>query len=203
VWFKLLYQPLQPSTFNLNNLTMSARINHTKTLYRGRVFTLEKENVTLGNGNTAELDVIHHPGAAAMVPLTDDDQVILLRQYRHAIRRNIWEIPAGTLEPGEDHESCARREVEEETGYRAAHLVRLGQIIPVPGYSDETISLYLCTGLTLTGQNLDRDEQITVQPVPLSAALAMISSGEIQDAKTITGLFMTRDHLDTARHVPS
>ena len=175
---------------------MSAKINHTRTLYQGRVFTLHKENVTLGNGNTTELDVIHHPGAAAMVPLTADDQVILLRQYRHAIQRDIWEIPAGTLEPGEDHESCARREVEEETGYRAAKLLRLGQIIPVPGYSNETISLYLCTGLTQTEQNLDRDEQITVQSVPLNTALAMISSGEIQDAKTIAGLFMTRDHLE-------
>jgi len=175
---------------------MSARINHTRPLYQWRVFTLEKENVTLGNGVTTDLDVIHHPGAAAMVPLTDDNQVILLRQYRHAIRRNIWEIPAGTLEPGEDHESCARREVEEETGFSTAQLVRLGQIIPVPGYSDETITLFLCTALSPTKQNLDRDEQITVQSVPLDEALAMISSGEIQDAKTITGLFMTRNHLE-------
>lgn len=181
---------------------MSAKINHTRTLYQGRVFSLEKENVTLGNGNTTDLDVIHHPGAAAMVPLTDDGQVIMLRQYRHAIRQDIWEIPAGTLEPGEDPESCARREVEEETGYKAANLVRLGQIIPVPGYSNETISLYLCTGLSPTAQNLDRDEQITVQSVPLTEALAMISSGEIQDAKTITGLFMTRNHLDATRHAP-
>jgi len=177
---------------------MSSKINHTRTLYQGRVFTLKKENVTLGNGNTTNLDVIHHPGAAAMVPLNDDEQVIMLRQYRHAIRRDIWEIPAGTLEPGEDPESCARREVEEETGYRVNHLVRLGQIIPVPGYSNETISLYLCTGLTPSKQNLDRDEQISVQTVPLTEALAMISSGEIQDAKTIAGLFMTRDYVKQA-----
>jgi len=182
---------------------MSAKVNHTRTLYQGRVFTLAQENVTLGNGNTTDLDVIHHPGAAAMVPLTDDGQLIILRQYRHAMRRDIWEIPAGTLEPGEDPESCARREVEEETGYRPARLVKLGQIIPVPGYSNETISLYLCTDLTPTEQNLDRDEQIAVQAIPLSKALEMISSGEIQDAKTIAGLFMTRHHLDTARHAPS
>jgi len=180
---------------------MSAKINQSQTMYQGRVFTLEKENVTLGNGHTTDLDVIHHPGAAAMVPLTGDRQVLMLQQYRHAIRQDIWEIPAGTLERGENPETCARREVEEETGYRATHLIRLGKIIPVPGYSNETITLFLCTGLTATEQNLDRDEQIAVQPIPLSKALLMISNGEILDAKTITGLFMTRDYLDKASHV--
>lgn len=182
---------------------MAAKINHADTIYRGRVFTLEKENVTLGNGVTTDLDVIHHPGAAAMVPLTDDRQVIMLRQYRHAIRQEIWEIPAGTLEPGEDPETCARREVEEETGYRASRWVRLGKIVPVPGYSDETITLFLCTGLTLKTQNLDADEQIAVQTIPFEETLTMITNGHIQDAKTIAGLFMARPHLDAARHESS
>jgi ADP-ribose pyrophosphatase len=175
---------------------MSAVINHTSTLYQGQIFRLEKENVTLGNGVTTDLDVIRHPGAAAMVPITDDRQVVMLRQYRHAVRQNLWEIPAGTLEPGEDPETCAHREIEEETGYQAARLVRLGKIVPVPGYSDEAITLFLCTGLTLKAQNLDADEQITVQNIALEKALEMVTSGEIQDAKTITGLFMTRDYLD-------
>lgn len=180
---------------------MSAKINHTHTLHRGRVFVLDQENVTLGNGVTTDLDVIHHPGAAAMVPLTDDRKVVMLRQYRHAIRRNIWEIPAGTLEPDEDPETCARREVEEETGYRAARFVRLGKIVPVPGYSDETITLFLCTELTLKAQNLDADEQITVQTIAFEEALDMVTTGQIQDAKTIAGLFMARHHLETAGHV--
>ena len=175
---------------------MSAKVNHTRTLHRGRVFTLERENVTLGNGVTTDLDVIRHPGAAAMVPLTGDRQVVMLQQYRQAVRRNLWEIPAGTLEPGEDPETCARREVEEETGYRAARLVRLGKIVPVPGYSDEAITLFLCTGLTLKAQNLDADEQITVQTIAFDDALEMVVSGQIQDAKTITGLFMARHHLE-------
>ena len=174
---------------------MSARINHTSTLHRGRVFTLERENVTLGNGVTTDLDVIHHPGAAAMVPVTDDRQVVMLRQYRHAVRRTLWEIPAGTLEPGEDPETCARREIEEETGYRADRLVRLGQIVPVPGYSDEAITLFLCTGLTPKAQSLDADEQITVQMIAFEKAFEMVTSGQIQDAKTITGLFMTREYM--------
>ena len=95
---------------------MAAKVNHSRTQYQGRVFTLITENVTLDNGNTTNLDVIHHPGAAAMVPLTADNEVVLLRQYRHAVLGELWEIPAGTLEEGEGPEACARREVEEETG---------------------------------------------------------------------------------------
>jgi len=175
---------------------MTAKVNHSSTQYRGRVFTLDKENVTLGNGVTTDLDVIHHPGAAAMVPLTGNNEVVLLRQYRHAVRREIWEIPAGTLEKDEKPQTCAAREIEEETGYAAANFVRLGAIIPVPGYSDETITLFLCTGLTLKQQKLDADEQITVSPVPFDEAITMIRDGHIQDAKSIAGLFMARQHLE-------
>lgn len=176
---------------------MTAEVNHSSIQYRGRVFTLARENVTLGNGVTTDLDVIHHPGAAAMVPLTDDNEVVLLRQYRHAVGREIWEIPAGTLEKDENPQTCAAREIEEETGYAAANFVRLGNIIPVPGYSDENITLFLCTGLTLKQQMLDADEQITVIPVPFDDAITMIRDGRIQDAKSIAGLFMARQHLET------
>jgi len=185
------------------NKIMSSKINRTCTLYRGRVFTLVKENVTLGNGVTTDLDVIHHPGAAAMVPLRDNKTVVMLRQYRHAVRREIWEIPAGTLEKGETPEACARREVEEETGYSASTFIRLGSIISVPGYSNETITLFLCTGLLPKQQKLDAGEQITVSEVPLEKAIAMIHAGDIQDAKTIAGLFMARQHLESTGHVQS
>ena len=180
---------------------MSARINSSSTRYRGRVFTLVRENVTLGNGITTDLDIIHHPGAAAMVPLTDDKNVVMLRQYRHAVRQEIWEIPAGTLEDGETAEACARREVEEETGYCATTFIRLGNIISVPGYSNETITLFLCTGLTATQQKLDASEQITVSQIPLDEAIAMIHTGDIRDAKTIAGLFMARRQVESAGHV--
>jgi len=179
---------------------MSARVNRSSTQYEGRVFTLVKENVTLGNGVTTDLDVIHHPGAAAMVPLTADNKVVMLRQYRHALRKDIWEIPAGTLEAGESPEACAHREIEEETGYAAAKLVRLGEIVPVPGYSDETITLFLCTELTPEVQNLDADEQIEVHEVSFDEALAMIPAGRILDAKTIAGIFMARQYLESKGH---
>ena len=174
---------------------MTATINHSSTRYEGRVFTLVRENVTLGNGHTTDLDIIRHPGAAAMVPLTADRKVLLLRQYRHAVRGELWEIPAGTLEEGESAEKCARREVEEETGYRAADFVRLGEIVPVPGYSTEAITLYLCTGLTRREQNLDADEQIEVHEIPFDEALAMIPDGRIRDAKTIVGLYLAREYI--------
>ncbi len=180
---------------------MSAKVNSSSTQYRGRVFTLVKENVTLDNGTTTDLDVIHHPGAAAMVPLTDAKHVVMLRQYRHAVRQEIWEIPAGTLEKGESPQLCAKRELEEETGYCASNFVRLGEIIPVPGYSDETITLFLCTSLAQKHQKLDADEQIMVSEIPFDETIAMIHAGHIRDAKTIAGLFMARQYLKPADHV--
>ncbi len=171
---------------------MSAVINRREQLHQGRVFTLIRENVTLDNGVTLDIDTIRHPGASAIVPLTAGGSVVLIRQYRHSVGGYIWEIPAGTLNPNEDPESCAARELIEETGYAAGAWRRLGEITPVPGYSDERIHLFLATDLTPAAQNLDADEVLAVHEFPLERAAAMIASGEIQDAKTICGLLRVR-----------
>jgi ADP-ribose pyrophosphatase len=177
---------------------MTAKVNHRTPIYRGRVFRLIRENVTLDNGTTTDLDYIEHPGAAAIVPLINSADVVLVRQYRHALKHYIWEIPAGTLEPGEPAMDCARRELAEEAGYSAAEWQKLGEITPVPGYSDERIHLFLATGLSAAGQRLDADEVLAVHRVPLADAIAMIARGEILDAKSICGLLLAQHRLENS-----
>jgi len=167
---------------------MSVVVHQRKEIHHGRVFTLVREKVTLANGVTVDLDTLRHPGASAVVPMTAEGAVVLIRQYRHAVGGYIWEIPAGTLNPREDPETCAVRELAEETGYRAGSWRKLGEITPVPGYSDERIHLFLATELTLADQNLDADEILDVHEFPLETAVDMIATGEIQDAKTICAL---------------
>ena len=171
---------------------MSVVINRKQVAYRGRAFTVFTENITLPNGKTTELDVLKHPGAAAIVAMDDPETVVLIRQYRHAIESHIWEIPAGTLDPGESPLSCAKRELAEETGFSAATWEKLGEIVPVPGYSNERIHLYLASDLDAGAQALDEGEWLEVHRVAVSDALEMIRTGEIQDGKTIAGLFMAR-----------
>ena len=158
--------------------------------FRGRVFDLYTETVRLENGVVADLEVIRHPGAAAIVAMDADRRVLMIRQYRHAVGGYIWEIPAGTLEGEESPTDCAARELEEETGYRATDWQPLGDIVPVPGYSDERIHLFLATGLTPGTQHLDRDELLSVHAVAFDMVLDMINDGTIQDAKTIASVLM-------------
>ena len=169
---------------------MSGKINNHSTIYEGRVFKLVRENVTLENGTTTDVEFIEHPGATAIIPFLNDHRILLLKQYRHALKKCIWEIPAGTLNPQEEIISCAKRELIEETGYSANGWQKLGEITPVPGYSDERIHIYLATELQTAEQHLDEDEIIQVQEVEFNNALEMIGNGEIQDAKSIAGLFL-------------
>ena len=163
-------------------------VDHTRRIFKGRVVTLDIDTVTLPNGATIELEMIHHPGAAAVVPMKEDGTVILIRQYRHAAGGYIYEIPAGKLHPGEDPKLCAARELQEEIGYRADSLVLLTSILTTPGFTDEVIHIYKGTGLTKGKQDLDHDEVIEIVELPLEKALAQIIDGTIRDAKTIVGL---------------
>lgn len=162
--------------------------NGRKEIYRGRVVNLNLETVTLPNGSTIELEVIRHPGAAAAVPLTDDGNVLLIRQYRHAAGGYIYEIPAGKIDPGEDPLACAAREVEEEIGRRASSLTPMLSFYTTPGFTDEVIHLFLATGLTPGTQSLEQDEVLEVVEMPLEQAIRHIADGTIRDAKTIIGL---------------
>lgn len=160
----------------------------TKNIYTGIVVNLHVDTVTLPNGLTVDLEVVRHPGAAAVVPLKSDGTVVLIRQFRHAAGGFIYEIPAGKLHPGEDPTVCARRELEEEIGYRAGTLELLSSIFTAPGFTDEVIHIYKATGLSVGRQQLDRDEVLEVVEMSLPEAIRMIKNGEIRDAKSIVGL---------------
>ena len=167
-----------------------------RAIHDGRVVKLAVERVRLPNGNVAELEVIRHPGAAAAVPLDASGHVWLVRQYRHATGEWLLEVPAGKLDPGEDPERCAAREVAEEVGQRPGALVPLGFIYTTPGFTDEKIWLYLATALEPAAQELQQDEVLTVERLPLDEAVRLAAGGEIRDAKSVCALLRVRDHLD-------
>jgi ADP-ribose pyrophosphatase len=173
----------------------TAVCNRSTLIRKGRVFDFYADNVTLPNDVTLEMEIIRHPGAAAIVPVMAERRVLLLQQYRHAVGDFIWEIPAGTLDPGEDPLACGRRELVEETGYSARHFEKLAEITPLPAYSDERIHLFLATDLEKATQELDEDELLYVHPVEYQKCLDMIAAGEIQDAKTISALYLAAGRL--------
>lgn len=157
-------------------------------IYKGKIIDLAVETVTLPNGATAELELITHPGAAAVVPLKDDGMVVMIRQYRHAVGGYIFEIPAGKLHPGEDPRHCASREVEEEVGYKVGTLKPLVSFFTTPGFTDEIIHIYLGTDLSPGIQDLGEDEVLEIIEMPLPTTIDLIKKGTIKDGKTIIGL---------------
>ena len=161
-------------------------------VYSGRLLKIDRDEVLLPNGRTTDLEMVRHPGASAIVPFIGDD-VLMVRQFRYASGGFILEVPAGTLQPGEEPEACARREVEEESGHRAGRLVLMASIRTTPGFTDEIIHLYAAYDLTLVAQRLDHDEVLTVERLPLAHALELIRDGGIVDAKSICALMLARD----------
>jgi ADP-ribose pyrophosphatase len=155
--------------------------------YQGRSITVYVEEAELPDGRRVDLDVVRHPGAAAVVPFETEELVLLIRQFRHAAGGTIWEVPAGKLD-GEAPEVCATRELEEEAGRRAGRLERLGSIWTTPGFTDEVIHLFAAFDLEPTAQRLESDELIEVVPTPIGEALEMVWSGELRDAKSAIAL---------------
>lgn len=163
-----------------------------KEIFKGRIINLSVESVVLSE-QKVDMECIQHPGGAAVVPLLSEDAVVLIKQYRYAIGTTIWEIPAGRVEPGENPEECALRELEEEVGYRATEIIKLTDCYSAPAYCTEVISIFLATGLEPSRQVLDADEIIEVVTVPLTQAVAMVERQEITDAKTVIGLLLARN----------
>jgi ADP-ribose pyrophosphatase len=166
------------------------RANRTD-IYQGRLISLGLETIHLPGDLELELEIVRHPGGAVIVAVTADHEVCLIRQYRYAVGGDIWELPAGTIDPEETPLQTAKRELEEEAGVRANNWRDLGTLWPSPGYCDEILYLYLAQELDITDVKHNRDELIEVHWLPLARALAMVHENEIQDAKTVAGLFHT------------
>jgi ADP-ribose pyrophosphatase len=160
--------------------------------FRVRVQT---ERVTLPNGNAVELDIVRHPGAAAVVPFVSEREVLLIRQYRHAAGGSILEVPAGKLDPGERPSVCAARELEEEAGCRAGRLVELGWIWTTPGFTDERIYLFAAFDLEQVPHRRDADEVIETLRMGFDDALALVWRGKLNDAKSSLALLHAARHL--------
>ncbi len=157
--------------------------------YQGKIINLRRDNALLPNGNTAFREVVEHPGGVCVAALTDNDEVLMVRQYRYPYSEIILEIPAGKRDSkDEDPLQCGIRELKEETGAEAEKFTFLGELYPTPGYCDEIIWLYAATGLTFGESKPDDDEFLSVERIPLDTLIDMIMKGEIKDAKTQTAI---------------
>ena len=165
------------------------KVIDSQSIYRGRIFEVTVDTVSEGEETYAR-EVVHHPGSAVIVPIFDDGTIALVRQYRHPAVRYLLEAPAGTLRRGEAPDEGAKRELEEELGVVSGRLEKLSEFFVSPGFCGEKMWVYLATELTETRQQLDEDEILAVVRIPFSQALSMITTGEIEDAKTIIGVML-------------
>lgn len=159
-----------------------------RVVYKGRVVTLLVDKAELPGGQVCVREVVGHAGAVAVAPLAPDGSLVFVRQFRYPYREAMLELPAGKLEPGEDPLEASRRELLEETGAQAESFHSLGKFYPSPGYCGEVIHLYAATGLRFSQQNLDEDEFLNVETIPLERAVEMVLNNEIPDGKTQTAV---------------
>lgn len=170
---------------HLNEKTLSSQ-----PAYDGCIFTITKDIAELEDGTTARRDVLHHPGGVGVIPITDENEVLLVKQFRYPFSEITTEIPAGKLDYGESHSECGKRELLEETGCTCSEYTYLGEIYPVSAYDTEIIHIYMARGLEHQKQNLDEGEFLDVIKIPLSKAAEMVMNNEIKDAKSKIAILM-------------
>lgn len=176
---------------------MTFEVLHSEVIYRGRAFNILREQVHLPNGNTTALDIVEHIGSVAIVPVDADGCVHFVRQYRHPAREILLELPAGTLEVGEDPGVCAQRELREEIGMSAGNLELVGDFYLAPGYSSEHMYVYLATQLKENPLPGDEDEFLSVEVIPAQQVLELLAQGKFKDAKSLAGLALVRSRLSS------
>lgn len=155
-----------------------------ETIYEGVIFTVKKDSAELENGTVARRDIILHSGGVCVIPITENNEIFMVRQYRYPFHEITCEVPAGKLNYGENHAECGRRELLEETGCTCSEYIYLGEMYPTPAYNSEITHMYLAKGLEYKKQNLDEDEFLDVVKIPLEKAIQMVMDNEIKDGKT-------------------
>jgi ADP-ribose pyrophosphatase len=168
-------------------------------IYRGRAFTIRRDEVRLPDGRTTNLDIVEHHGSVVIVPIDPEGNLIFVRQYRHAAGLSLLELPAGVIEPGESPLECAQREIREETGYAAGKLERVGQFYLAPGYSTEYMVVFMAENLHPDPLNADADEFLQVERMSLTEALDWAASGKMPDAKSLAALYLASPRLKSIK----
>lgn len=163
--------------------------------YQGRAFNVRRDHLLTPSGATVKYDIIEHIGSVSIVPVDENGQMYFVRQYRHATQLHLLELPAGTLEPDEEPAIAALREIREEIGMSAQELKEIGSFYLAPGYSTELMHVFLASGLSHDPLDPDADEYLSVETMPVEAALHMAESGQMQDAKSLAALLLARPYL--------
>ena len=179
-------------------MTFEEKTLKTERVYDGKILNLRKDTVTVKNG-VSEREIVEHRGGAVIVPVTENGNIVMVRQYRKAAGRVMLEVPAGKIDPGEDHFTTAVRELKEETGYTADKITFLTKMYPSVGYSEEKLYIYMCSGLTPGETDPDENEAIDVVEVPLDDIYKMIMDGKIEDGKTLAGVLMVKGLKEEGR----
>jgi ADP-ribose pyrophosphatase len=161
---------------------------HSEKIFSGRVINLRVDTVQTPNGGNSTREIVEHPGGVGIIPINEKNEVLMVRQFRKPVEEVCLEIPAGKLNYGEDPLECGIRELEEETGYKAKNVQSLGNFYTTPGFSNEVLHIYMATGLYKGELNLDEDEFVEVEAIPLNKLHDMVMSGEIRDAKSIIAI---------------
>jgi ADP-ribose pyrophosphatase len=174
---------------------MKFQLLKSENTYNGRAFSVRRDHLLTPSGNTVKYDIIEHIGSVSIVPVDENGQIYFVRQYRHAAQMDLLELPAGTLEPGEPPEEAALREIREEIGMAAQTIREIGSFYLAPGYSTELMRVFLASGLTHDPLDPDADEYLSVEKLPVVAALQLAESGQMQDAKSMAALFLARPYL--------
>lgn len=175
---------------------MPFKLIRSETLLQGRAFKIRRDTLKTPDGRETKLEIVDHGGSVVVIPLDDENNLLFVRQYRHAAGGDLLELPAGTRHNGEPFEECAAREIREETGMEAGKLLRLGMFYLAPGYSTEFMAVFLATELKENALQADEDEFLEVEKIPWKKAIEMAEAGEVPDAKSLAALLLARSHLE-------
>jgi len=175
---------------------MPFELIRSETLSQGRAFKIRRDYLKTPNGHETRLEIIEHGGSVVLIPIDDDGNLLFVRQYRHAVGKDLLELPAGTRDNDEPFEECAAREIREETGMQAGKLQKVGEFYLAPGYSSEFMVVFLATALKDNPLDADDDEFLQVEKIPLKQAIQMVERGDIPDAKSLAALLLAKPYLE-------